>query len=698
MTRPSPRWLGHCLDAARALGERRACLLLVLLLLNAIALPYAGFVHDARLYGVQVLNRVGGGAFDDDLFLRYGSQDQYSAFSAVVGPVTAALGLPWTFFLLYIACNAVFLWGALRLVGSLIEDRALATVALIFLAMTPLPFGGFRIFHVNENFLTPRVLTNALVLHALADLLQGRNFRPLLLLAAAFLLHPIMALTGVGVYAVWQAAARLPARWSCGLLGAAALATSAVLFWPPLGWRLFGHMDAEWLHGVWAASTYNFPLEWMPADWLDVVATLALTAAATLVLWRERPRQARLLAAVALVAGGGLLATTVASVEGYALLFQAQPYRALWLAKFLQAPLTLVLAVRLWGCGTERARVAALLLLGHLAVTTFMPTELACPLAVLPLAILVCRGLDREPRRPDWLSGAVAASLAVGFVVWALYRTWVLLRFSDLLWEHVERSAILLVMLTTLGPAVWMLVGLSTARAVARRLGTGALAMGVCAGAALAVQLATFAVPRSDLYRTGFSKYHDDTPFVADFLRRHDDGGRLPTVYWPIGRVDMLWMELGVKSYFERLQVVGVLFSRETALEGVRRARVVAGFEGERLRQEQALLGQRNRELLEALLGIDLDSARPTRADLERLCREEGVDYAVVRQRFDGLYSATNGRFYIYNCRQIRAALGPPAPSATAAASPRPAASPPGNSAAPSRATSVTPAARNPRS
>ncbi|MFX7949498.1 hypothetical protein ABTK52_19180, partial [Acinetobacter baumannii] len=49
--------------------------------------PYQGIVHDARLYGLQVLARVSPGAFHADLFLAYGSQDSFSIFSLIVRPL-----------------------------------------------------------------------------------------------------------------------------------------------------------------------------------------------------------------------------------------------------------------------------------------------------------------------------------------------------------------------------------------------------------------------------------------------------------------------------------------------------------------------------------------------------------------------------------------------------------------------------------
>ena len=56
-----------------ALGERPRTLFCLALALNALAFPYQGIVLDARLYSFQVLNRVEGGAFSNDLFFRFGS-------------------------------------------------------------------------------------------------------------------------------------------------------------------------------------------------------------------------------------------------------------------------------------------------------------------------------------------------------------------------------------------------------------------------------------------------------------------------------------------------------------------------------------------------------------------------------------------------------------------------------------------------
>src|SRR5262245_37757662 len=126
MTTSSPTWTQRTAGGLRALAARPWTLFFTLLAVNALAMPYAGLVHDARLYSLQALNRVSAGAYADDLFLRYGSQDQYSLFPPLSAFAVGWLGVQPAFFLLYLAGNALLLWGMMRLVQRLIEDRAIS--------------------------------------------------------------------------------------------------------------------------------------------------------------------------------------------------------------------------------------------------------------------------------------------------------------------------------------------------------------------------------------------------------------------------------------------------------------------------------------------------------------------------------------------------------------------------------------------
>jgi hypothetical protein len=655
METPLDRWITRLAQILTALGERPRTLFCLALALNALAFPYQGIVLDSRLYSFQVLNRVEGGAFSDDLFFRFGSQDQYSLFSPAVAPLAGWLGLPLSFFLLYLVCNSLMILGMQRLTTALLTRPGLSALALLFLVTNPLVFGGWHVFQVNEPYLTSRNTATALALLGLSEMLRGRYVIALLLLLGGCSLHPIMGIGGLAVLAIWVATEYLPRRVVLVATLVLGLGGTLVLFAPSLAASVFGQMDDEWLMHVRYSTAYNFPDEWSHSDWLQMAVPFALVLAAA---WRFRSDQrlSRLSWVVLLVAAGGLLATAVASRSGYALLFQAQPYRAVWLLKVLYVPLGFSLAASLWSERSEWSRLAAVGVFGSMCLTSFILEELVLPLALLPLFALYFRGLEPKPRSQSWLGEALTGSLVLGLFGWGVYKFGLIAAFHEPLVRYHGGMYALGQMLNSLGPVFWSAMALWLVARRYRRDGFGLRTTALAAAVFVVVQAACFLVPFTAYYRTRYQRGFDDVQFVSHFFHRQPgvENGRRPTVYWSVGLVDILWLDLRVNSFYDFSQIQGILFSRNTAVEGSRRARLVREFELERLREERILLSDRWSELLEKIYGLNLEEADPTRADLLRLCQEPGLDYVVTPHNFDGLYAETNGRVYVYDCRQLR--------------------------------------------
>src|SRR4051812_37746303 len=97
-----PTWLHRAADAIRSLAQQPWALFALLVAINAVGRPCTCTAHDARLYTLQALNQAENGAYANDVFLMYGSQDQFSLFSRLVGPLVSFLGLRLAFFLLYL--------------------------------------------------------------------------------------------------------------------------------------------------------------------------------------------------------------------------------------------------------------------------------------------------------------------------------------------------------------------------------------------------------------------------------------------------------------------------------------------------------------------------------------------------------------------------------------------------------------------
>jgi hypothetical protein len=155
------------------------------------------------------------------------------------------------------------------------------------------------------------------------------------------------------------------------------------------------------------------------------------------------------------------------------------------------------------------------------------------------------------------------------------------------------------------------------------------------------------------------SRYVHDR-FVIDYIKDHSKPK--PSVYWDTA-LRHLWFDANALSYFTWGQVGGSGFDRGNALEGKRRSLLVEPFEIVTQVQDpqndsdfmplviyygmQVPAGQKPMQYLKTL-------PAPTRSDLLRLCQEEGLDFVVLEFNVDNLWCASSGRYFIYDCREIR--------------------------------------------
>ena len=183
----------------------------------------------------------------------------------------------------------------------------------------------------------------------------------------------------------------------------------------------------------------------------------------------------------------------------------------------------------------------------------------------------------------------------------------------------------------------------------------------------LAVQLFFFIAPGTAFIRENGCCYLPDIQYARDYLQnRQTHGSKLPTVYSAYGKIEYVWLEFKTDNYFDWWEAGGFVFQRKMAMEGQRRALVIAPFELSRFRGFQDLLHDRDKFEIRRFFQRDLDSPEPTVEDLARLCHEPELDFAVLKHKFGDLYAASNGHVYIYDCRQVRAVLKMPADSAFA--------------------------------
>jgi hypothetical protein len=190
----------------------------------------------------------------------------------------------------------------------------------------------------------------------------------------------------------------------------------------------------------------------------------------------------------------------------------------------------------------------------------------------------------------------------------------------------------------------------------------------VCAAAAYLATL-TY-LDASPSYLTRYLEEERHTDFVAEFLRgQRDAAGPAPCVYWNTD-VERIWFRLRATSFVTVYQLAGSAFHAETAAEGKRRVHLVALFEADADRKSPRPLPPRWQQFYDDYRDCPRDAAPPpTRTDLFRLAREEKLDYAVLQVGIDDLYAASDGHYFIYDCKRLRA-LGEGSSSAVVASSP----------------------------
>ena len=607
---------------------------------------YWGLVHDTRLYALQALAWLHP-QLRQDLYLRFGSQDDYTLFSAFFTPLIQALGLEGAALALCVlSLLALFTATAYLLtrlsgsVGSLGGTFSAPLAGTLAVAMLPVTYGALSIFHVAEPFATPRPLAAALGLLTIAWVLERRWLPAALAAIAALLVHPLMAWPAV-VLALWVGL-RLRLAVMLTLLGALVLILAA---WAgaPLLERLFQVMDPEWQAMTGAMATYLWTATWEAGDWNSAgVALLSPLVAAMALAGASRaegdepspPSNGRgvydltsryfsgypkLALAASLLGATGLLAAVLLG-DGFnnLLSLQLQPWRALWLSHWLGVAGLGLVCVRYARTQDPADLMACLGLAGAVLLITGSG---ALILIVTLAAVLVQR---RVP--PRYLSPTISRLLLM--MMTAIFLLGLALNLRGLGMHSLlgglllQYSAVAMLLVI----AGWLVARyLKTPRVRRVALAAGLVLIGVLV--ASGVQRSLFLV-RGIGGSSGDGIGDEGGPregvggghvMVSDTVRDGDFGGILPsrgTILWE-GTPLTLWYQWHYPSYMNTLQLTGSVFSREKLMAAQAR---IAHLE--------AVLGPldlMNRET------VSLDLPPPDQEQIARLCADPelaGIYYA----------------------------------------------------------------------
>lgn len=522
----------------------------------AVAHGYLGIRHDAILYTLQALAHRDPRDLAGDVFLRFGSQDQYTIFGSLYALAVGALGVEPAAAILTFAMQLALVLAAALLLRRVAATGPLAALGVLVLIALPGFYGADRIFSCIEPFLTPRMGAEALVLASLAAAWSDRPKLAWGLAAAAIIIHPVMAAAGLTALYFFYSGSRRPRLAVLLIIGGLLLIWGGSKLLPGGRW---GSFDPQWLALVRARSPYVFLGHWSIDDWGRTAVPLATLAAGATVLAQER---ARLLCQVTLcTAVTGLLATLVACDISRVVLFtQLQPWRWQWLAVATAALLLPSIAAAAWS-RSNTGRIAIALLSAAWLFGSDQPALLTS------LAALAALALDRYCARPE---SRLLVYGAVGLAIIALVsRTASNLLFLEVHYSdpHIPMWIREAASITSDG-SVPVALGVLTFWLAGRKSSATALTILGVLSAATCVALAPDAWRRWAQQRYTPALVTQFAPWTALIPPGAE-------VFWSESSLDT-WILLQRPSYISVAQTSGMLFSRASALELQRRAQALS--------------------------------------------------------------------------------------------------------------------------
>lgn len=311
----------------------------VLATLNSGGYRYG--VSDQAFYIPAILHDLDPSLFPRD-WAMLGAQGRFFLVDEIFGALVRASGwpLPVWFALAQVATLGALYAGAVRLGRACLATpwALVAWLAALTLRHRIAKTG----VNTLEPYFHPRMLVFGLGLIAVADLMRGRRWRPLLLVLASGALHPTTAALFLVILVVALGVAdprlRRPVVVAAGL-GAAGGVAAVLLGAAPVD---LTPMDAPW-RALVATKDYTFPTRWSLGTWMVNLLAPAVLIATALARHRDGrlERGERGLVAGCLVLLAGFLLSLPFIAVGVPPAVQLQTSRAFWPVEVL-ATLSLI--------------------------------------------------------------------------------------------------------------------------------------------------------------------------------------------------------------------------------------------------------------------------------------------------------------------------------------------------------------------
>lgn len=280
---------------------------------------YHGYILDAALYLLQVVNFLHPDRFVNDVPFMFGNQDSFTIYSPIVAKVFQQFNVDFGGRLITFILQFAWGLGAICLVERWcshfnLKKWSLPVFICFVTVLSSKRYGcGFNEFPIIDPLLVARFFSEIFALFALAFFFHRNKFISLILFLLASSLHPLMCGWGLPLWLFYNfPKTRIP------------VAVAALLF--PLT-ALF-HIDRFDIYpNDWLAKPYCFTPDWH--------STLVYSGYLLfwLAMWRHQKPTclSKFSISLFIVVAIAFYFQYVASFAGHIFLFQVQPYRVQWL-------------------------------------------------------------------------------------------------------------------------------------------------------------------------------------------------------------------------------------------------------------------------------------------------------------------------------------------------------------------------------
>jgi hypothetical protein len=506
--------------------------------------PFFGIDSSSLIYVGRALADLDPSGVGRDIMFRLDGQSGFTIFTPIMDALARMVGLSNATILVAALSVVASFSGAVVFAFAIANDR-LRYLIVVFAATLPAYYGGYKVFSYAEAAASPRPFAETFVLFGLAALLKNRLKLSILLMLCAALLHPIMAMGGIAILALWLITTSQ--RWALLVLVALAAAIGAAALFPILA-RPTALIDPDWRAVLVARNPYLFPGLWL-TGWVGRAAarTATLLVAASFV-----SPPIRKLFLIALAVGYGSLAVSYIFGErlSWLLVLQLQPWRMMWLVFALGVVAAAICVSELWRRDSV-GRIVLLLLALAWASDDYDGLATLLSIAAMAIFFSVDPKLQLFQGKTVWV---LLAGLGTLFLAGLLLPQISLLATTAAAPEgfsgEARRTLALTYDYTAIAAliSVWFLAGWPHVSRAVFAAGSGVLAA-----------LALYSWDQRSLANRYFDSGKGAPELEAIMAARPGE------VYWVDGLRETWWW-LHRPSWASTLQGAGIVFSRDLAL------------------------------------------------------------------------------------------------------------------------------------